>query len=235
MTTGATMSRSRARLATTAADHARVRALRAAAFRGGADDADGHDPRCRHLLVDRDGGAVATARIAIYATGREIAGSYAALRYDLGPLSRRPGPMIEIGRVCAAPGPLDPDTIRALWGGVARIALAEGAGFLFGCTSFPGADPAPHRRALAWLARNAVAPADWAPGRMSPDAVPLDDGRTDPHPAGVPPLLRSYIAMGGRVSDHAVPDPELGTLHVFTGVDVTGIPPARRKSLLALA
>ena len=34
--------------------------------------------------------------------------------------------------------------------------------------------------------------------------------------------------MGGWVSDHAVRDPGLGTLHVFTAVEIARIPPRKR-------
>ena len=50
-----------------------------------------------------------------------------------------------------------------------------------------------------------------------------------------PPLLRSYLAMGGWVSDHAVIDRQMGTLHVFTGLEIAGIPPNRARLLRALA
>lgn len=53
--------------------------------------------------------------------------------------------------------------------------------------------------------------------------------------AGLPPLLRTYLGMGGWVSDHAVVDRELDTLHVFTCVEVERIPAARAASLRAVA
>ena len=46
----------------------------------------------------------------------------------------------------------------------------------------------------------------------------------------MPPLLRSYLAMGGWVSDHAVVDRDLDTLHVFTGLEIGAIPPARARA-----
>ena len=51
----------------------------------------------------------------------------------------------------------------------------------------------------------------------------------------MPPLLRSYLAMGGRVSDHAVIDRQLNTLHVFTGLETAAIPEARKRLLRAVA
>ena len=53
--------------------------------------------------------------------------------------------------------------------------------------------------------------------------------------AGLPPLLRTYLGMGGWVSDHAVADRELDTLHVFTCVEVDRVPAARAASLRAVA
>jgi putative hemolysin len=51
----------------------------------------------------------------------------------------------------------------------------------------------------------------------------------------MPPLLRTYLLMGGCVSDHAVIDGDLNTLHVFTGLEIAAIPPARARALRAVA
>ena len=51
----------------------------------------------------------------------------------------------------------------------------------------------------------------------------------------IPPLLRSYLTLGGWVSDHAVIDRDLDTLHVFTALEIAAIPPARARLLRALA
>ena len=55
------------------------------------------------------------------------------------------------------------------------------------------------------------------------------------HMRHMPPLLRTYLMMGGWVSDHAVIDRQMGTLHVFTGVEIRAIPAARQRLLRALA
>ena len=36
----------------------------------------------------------------------------------------------------------------------------------------------------------------------------------------LPPLLKFYLRLGGKVSDHLVIDKDLDTLHVFTFVDL---------------
>jgi putative hemolysin len=50
----------------------------------------------------------------------------------------------------------------------------------------------------------------------------------------MPPLLRSYLMMGGWVSDHAVVDRDLNTLHVFTGLEIRAIPEDRARLLRAV-
>ena len=51
----------------------------------------------------------------------------------------------------------------------------------------------------------------------------------------LPPLLRTYLAMAGWVSDHAVVDRALDTLHVFTAVEIAKIPLARARALRAIS
>ena len=78
------------------------------------------------------------------------------------------------------------------------------------------------------------------PGRKAAEVVdypalvgPVVDRRASL--AGLPPLLRTYLGMGGWVSDHAVADRDLDTLHVFTCVEVDRVPAARAASLRAVA
>jgi putative hemolysin len=51
----------------------------------------------------------------------------------------------------------------------------------------------------------------------------------------MPPLLKTYLMMGGWVSDHAVIDRQMNTLHVFTGVEIVAIPETRKRLLRAVA
>jgi putative hemolysin len=90
------------------------------------------------------------------------------------------------------------------------------------------------------LAAECIGPAEHLPGRKAAEVVdyprlagPVLDRRAAL--AALPPLLRTYLGMGGWVSDHAVVDRELDTLHVFTCVEVDRVPPARAASLRAVA
>jgi putative hemolysin len=167
----------------------------------------------------------------------QIGGSYSAQFYDLTPFSAQPGPMMELGRFCTHPEASNPDVLRLALAAITRLVEGAGVTLMFGCSSFTGADPARHAEALAHLGRNHLAPVGQGPGRRGVACVTLPNLVADPRRAlaALPPLLRSYLTMGGWVSDHAVIDPDLDTLHVFTAVEVARIPPARARALRALA
>ncbi|WP_113912680.1 GNAT family N-acetyltransferase [Roseovarius dicentrarchi] len=228
-----------ARIARGAADMTVAHALRAAAFGLPAPDRDPFDAACIHILIEdrRAGRAVGCFRMLPLASGAEVGRSYSATFYDLAQLGRRAGPMTELGRFCVQPGARDPDILRAAWGAITAHVDATGVQMLFGCTSFRGTDPAPYVGAFALLAQHHLAPPDWAPQRRAPRTVTLAPGQgaidTRRAVQALPPLLRSYLAMGGKVSDHAVIDPVMNTLHVFTGVDIAAIPAARKRVLRA--
>jgi L-ornithine Nalpha-acyltransferase len=229
--------RYRARLGRGTRDLAQAMVLRQQSFRAGAQvgDQDRFDAGCDHLVVEvADSGAVvAYCRLGHFADGSAIRSSYAAQFYDLTRLTLYRAPMMEIGRFCLTPDLRDPDILRMAWGALARLVDQRGVGMLFGCTSLPGTDGTSHARAFAALAAGHLAPKSWQPGRLAPEVHDLAGSTTAPDPAALPPLLRSYLALGAWVSDHAVIDRDLNTVHLFTGLEVAAIPPARARLLRA--
>lgn len=235
--------RYRARRAESPADIDAAQALRTRAFGTDQPDRDGFDDQFTHVLVEdmqRDAQAVCCFRILTLADGRHIGRSCAAETYDLSALERYRGPMAELGRFCIlADGP-DADILRVAWGALTVWVDRGGIEMLFGCASFAGTDPARHREALALLGHRYLAPEDWRPGIKARDVYRFGQPPGPPPDAeramrGMPPLLRSYLAMGGRVSDHAVIDRRMNTLHVFTGLEIRAIPPARKRLLRVVA
>lgn len=222
---------------------ARALVLRELCFRSArgqaGTEADRFDPLCQHYLIERDGQAQATFRVMVFATGAGLADSYAAQFYDLGRLAAYRFAVLELGRFCLHPKASHPaDTLRLAWAALTGLVDAHGVRLLIGCTSFQGADPIRHAAALALL-RAYPAPDALLPGPRA-NVIPLPESPPDspPDSAGpipLPPLLRSYLAMGGWVSNHAVLDPDLDTLHVFTGLEVDRIPAPRARALRALA
>ncbi|WP_054006061.1 GNAT family N-acetyltransferase [Cypionkella psychrotolerans] len=244
-----TKGRYTARLAETSADVAAAQALRHRSFlarRGIAQalgrDADAFDALCQHVLVEErtSGRLVCCYRLMSFGADQSLATSYAAQVYGLSALDSFAGAKLELGRFCLDPDWHDPDILRLAWGAMAQIVDAGQVSLLFGCSSFEGADWQPHAKALALL-RGHLAPTAWMPVQKVPEvfgfAEALCDLPFDLRDAlqSLPPLLRTYLAMGGWVSDHAVIDLKLDTLHVFTAVEIAKIPPARARALRAIA
>lgn len=211
---------------------------------GGAGlDADDMDARCQHILIEdtRCGQLVACFRMMTLAHGREIGESYSARYYNLAALVDYPGKMVEIGRFCLHPEWHDPDIVRLAWAGLARYVDHAGIEMLFGCSSFQGTEPAGYEDAFAMLRERHLAPKRWLPRVKAPKvfrfARALRLRQPDPKRAmaAMPPLLRSYLLMGGWVSDHAVVDQQLNTLHVFTGLEIGAIPPRRAQVMRSVA
>lgn len=197
-------------------------ALRARVFRDGACDRDGHDATARHLLIDGPGGLAACARVTVQA-GEAILSGYGAEHYDLRPFAATFPRALEVGRLCLDPACRDPEVPRLILAMLARLATDEGVDVLHGCSSFPA-----DGTGMVALAKH-TAPPDWAPRPKAASRVPLPAT-----PGRLPPMVRSYLSLGARVSDHAVVDRDLGTLHVFTALPIATIPPARARLLTGL-
>jgi len=238
-----------ARFAAGPADVAAAQRLRHLCFidragrvpRADGRDCDGFDAACLHLLVEdrATGTLVACCRLLPLQSGAEIGRSYSAQYYELGRLAGFAGPMVELGRFCIHPDLTDPDILRLAWAALARFVDDRGAQMLFGCSSFAGTEADAYLDAFTLLAERHLAPNRWLPRVKAPRVVRFAErlrGRGADLRLGLrrmPPLLRTYLAMGGWVSDHAVVDDDLGTLHVFTGVEIGKVPGARAARLRA--
>lgn len=235
----------------------RLQAMRAAAFpilTAAPDDPavqhdDPLDAHAVQILIEPAGGQdapLASFRVLMLPDAADLGSSYAARFYDLAPLAALQGALVEPGRFCLAPGlapGLAADVLRLAWASITALVDASGAGTLIGCSSFAGADPAAHLPALTLLASHHLGPEALRPGRRAGqglELLPLARPGLEPAArraglAGLPPLLRSYLAMGAWVSDHAVIDPALNTLHVLTVLATSAVPAARASSLRQVA
>ncbi|WP_425043896.1 GNAT family N-acetyltransferase [Primorskyibacter sp. S87] len=230
--------RYRARLAEGAGDLARARALRTLAFETPEHDGDRFDGICSHVLVEdpRTGTLVCCFRMLTLEGGADVARSYSAQFYGLSALESYAGRMVEMGRFCIHPEWRDPDILRVAWGAMTAYVDREGIEMLFGCSSFAGTETERYLDAFAVLKSRHLAPKRWLPRVKAPDVFRFASKlrrKPDMKQAmlRMPPLLRTYLMMGGWVSDHAVVDRKMNTLHVFTGLEIGDIPPARKKLL----
>ncbi|MDP5216044.1 GNAT family N-acyltransferase [Ruegeria sp. 2205SS24-7] len=235
--------RYQARLAAGEADIAAAQGLRTRAFATETMDSDSYDHQCQHVLVEdtrADNHLVCCFRLFDMQGGSEIGRSYSAQFYELSALKAFEGRMVEMGRFCIDPDYSDPDILRTAWGAMTAYVDENGIEMLFGCSSFAGTETEAYLDAFAMLKHRHLAPKRWLPRVKAPDVFRFA-ARLRRKPDSkkamlrMPPLLRSYLAMGGWVSDHAVVDRDLNTLHVFTGLEIGAIPPARKRLLRMIA
>lgn len=235
----------RARFARTDDDVKAAQRLRQRCFGGAATeglDQDSFDTICSHLMVEdrKTGRLVCCCRLLRLEGGTNIGASYSAQYYDLSGLQGYGAPMLEVGRFCIEQNVQSADILRLAWGALTRYVDQQGVGLLFGCSSFQGTDAWTYLDSFGLLKRHHLAPKRWLPRIKAANIVRFahspPDLRDDRQArAKLPPLLRSYLAMGGWVSDHAVVDPDMNSLHVFTGLEIAAIPTARARLLRAVA
>ncbi|WP_380052550.1 GNAT family N-acetyltransferase [Falsihalocynthiibacter sp. SS001] len=234
------------RVAQTDEDLAAAQLLRFRAFvdqdpQAAGVDADDFDARCTHIMVEENAsGALVCCFRLLDLNSSEIEASYSAQFYELSGLREFDGPMVEMGRFCIDPACQDADILRVAWGAMARYVDERGVKLLFGCSSFKGVEASEYYDAFALLKERHLAPKHWLPKVKAPKVFKFAQRlRRKPNPKNamrvMPPLLKTYLVMGGWVSDHAVVDHKLNTLHVFTGLEIGAIPPARKRLLRAVA
>ncbi|MDO6520844.1 GNAT family N-acyltransferase [Shimia thalassica] len=232
-----------ARLAKCEKDILAAQKLRQVAFHGDETtiDQDVFDPLCTHILVEEQstGALVCCFRFLPLAGGQDIDRCYSAQFYELSALRDFEGPMVEMGRFCIHPAYTDPDILRVAWGAMTTYVDENNVEMLFGCSSFNGTEAEQYFDAFAMLRDRHLAPKRWLPKVKAPNVFRFAARlRIKPDlklaQRRMPPLLRTYLLMGGWVSDHAVVDRKMNTLHVFTGLEIKAIPPARKRLLRAI-
>ena len=205
-------------------------------------DVDEFDSICRHVLVENleNGKLICCYRIMSFPDGKDITRSYSSRFYDLGSIENFPKPMIEVGRFCIDPVTTDHEVVLAAWAALTQLVDENGIEFLFGCSSFEGIDKEKYLHCFAFLREKHIAPEHWLPKVKAAQVISYSEAnccKVNKKKAllNMPPLLKSYLSMGAWVSDHAVVDYSMKTLHLFTGVEVSKIPRRRKQFLRNLA
>lgn len=236
-----TKGRYRAREAVTPEDLRAAQRLRARCFNLDRPyDTDDFDAQSTHILVKEvaSGRLVCCYRL-LPLDGTSLKSCYAAQYYELSALESYEGRMLELGRFCVTPDQRDPDILRVAWAAMTDYVDRAGVQMLFGCASFAGVETETYLDAFAMLRARHLGPKRWLPRVKAPDVFRFAARlrrKPDVKKAmlRMPPLLRTYLLMGGWVSDHAVVDRQMNTLHVFTGLEIGSIPDSRKRLLRAL-
>lgn len=225
------------RLAESAADIDAAQALRYRVFykalgaHGAAEaarrqrDCDRFDARCDHLLVlDRNRGSspgrvVGTYRLLRREAAARLGGFYSAGEFEIGALVAYPGEILELGRSCVDSAYRARPTMQLLWSGIAAYVFHYGIALMFGCASLRGTDPDALAEPLSYLHHCHLAPPPLRPRalparRVEMNRLPIAAIDRARALAGLPPLIKGYLRLGGFVGDGAVIDADFNTVDV---------------------
>ena len=190
-------------------------------------DEDKFDKISDHCLIfdkNNDDKLVLVFRSRSFSSMKDILCSYSAQYYDLTKLTRLPLKPMEIGRLCVDKRTSDPFLLLTAFKYLASLISSDKSNFIFGCTSFSGANNPRHLASLSSLKKNQLARRKFLIAKKSNSILDIKDLiSSDQQKMAnnyLPPLLKFYLRLGGKVSDHAVIDTDLDTLHVFTYLDL---------------
>ena len=229
------------RIATGAAELDAAQALRYRVFyeelgavpdvvtRASRRDIDIYDPVADHLLVIDHAigpgpeGVVGTYRLVQREAAERIGRFYSASEYDIGPLMRFPGRVLELGRSCVDRHYRGRAAMQLLWRGIAAYVFHHRIDLMFGCASLPGTEPDRLAPELTYLYLNHLAPPALRPRALAHLHVEMRRSEPDALDArkamsGLPPLVKGYLRLGGFVGDGAVIDSQFNTTDVVVVV-----------------
>ena len=136
--------------------------------------------------------------------------------------------IIELSRACVSPSQRGGVVLMLMWKFTIQFVKQNHYEMMFGCVSFLGTDYREHAEVLSYLYEKHAVPPELMPSpRANADSVAISEFCTtiecyDGHEcrSKIPTLLRGYLKVGARISEHAIVDPVFNTTFVAVYVDV---------------
>jgi len=210
-------------------------------------DSDQFDSICAHLLVEDKmeenplRRVVGTYRMQSGITAAQNLGYYSEQEFRFAPYEPlRPG-ILELGRACIDCEHRTSEVLTLLWRGISQYATNMGLRYLIGCSSLTSKDPAEGWQMYRQLEHYRVPP-EFATEPTAAYACPIEHqsvGTQLPEDAPesfsvkVPKLLKTYLAIGARISGPPAWDRAFGTIDFLTLLDLKLISPGARHRFLA--
>ncbi len=187
-------------------------------------DEDEYDPICDHMIaydnLENNLKVVGTYRFLRYEFIKNVKKFYTETEFDISKLLEHyKGNIVEVGRSCIAPDYRKGPVIKLLWRGIAMYLEKYNLDLLFGCASFPGDDPNKHAVLLSYLhhfhrIQDDLAPTPLESMKAKFTLIPKEDIDKKRTFAALPPLIKGYIRLGGKVGNGAVIDHNVNTTDV---------------------
>jgi len=132
--------------------------------------------------------------------------------------------ILELSRACVSPKGRGGAILMLLWKFTMQFIEQNNYDVLFGCASFKGTEYREHTEILSYLYEKHLASEELMPmPKPSVQSVAIKEFSEKPGKGKkrgkVPTMLRGYLKIGARISDHAIIDPVFNTTFVAIYVD----------------
>jgi putative hemolysin len=194
-------------------------------------DRDRYDKYCRHLLV-RDmatNKVVACTRLLSEEDARRAGGFYSASEFIMGPFTRLPGRVLEVGRTCVHSDYRSGAVIAVLWARLAEYIFEQGYDYVLGCASIGIIGDGANVEAIMQKVRSK---------HMSPEYLRVAPREHMPpvqaaeHVGRMPALLKAYFSLGAKACGEPYRDDDFGVADVFVLLDVAEMSPRYLRHFL---
>ena len=178
------------------------------------------------VVVDtiNDNEVVGTVRLVSNSNLADGQQFYTEHAFDLSGLREKYTSIMELSRACVSPKGRGGAILMLIWKFTMQFIEQNKYQVLFGCASFKGIDYRQHTEILSYLYHKHLAEPELMP-HPTPGvrSIAIKDFEQKPGKGKkrglVPTLLRGYLKIGARISDHAIIDPVFNTTFVAIYVD----------------
>ena len=198
-------------------------------------DYDKIDKFADHLIViDKKRKSIKNKIVGTYRLIRgdvalSFGGFYTSSEFDLTNIlnSYKHKQILELGRSCVHKDYRNGTTMKLLWKAIAEYIKLYDIKVLLGCASFPGTDVQEFSKELSYLRSNFSLPEEISVNSLFDNNYPdcinninESDIRTF---AKLPPLIKGYLRVGGRVSESFFVDYDFNTIDLCIVVQTVNI------------
>ena len=144
--------------------------------------------------------------------------------------------ILELGRSCVHQNYRNGTIMNLLWKAIAEYVKLYDIKVLIGCASFSGTDPIQYSEELSYLRDNFSLPANLSVESYDNNIYPAYKLNNNSNPlrtfAKLPPLIKGYLRVGGKVSDNFFVDYRFNTIDLFVVVSTDDIDTRYKKKYL---
>lgn len=188
---------------------------------------DEWDEAAHHIVVcDKKDNNRVVGTLRLMSNERLVGGQqfYTEQAFDLSNLRNRYQRILELSRYCIDSNGRSGTILMLIWKFAMKFIIDHKFELMLGCASFHGQNIANHWPILSYLYRHNLAPKALMPRPRVTHCADLAALTTDEHSwelakHAVPTLLRGYLKLGAKISDHAIIDAQFNSVFVCIYVD----------------